>query len=247
MGILVAATATVPAEADASAGRQRTPAPAVTGTFSWAGQSWTARTCTGCGPGPSERWSASNVSVDLLGRLHLAIVANGSTGPVQAEVDSVRNGWGYGTYRWTVGSSVNLLAAGVVLGLFTYGTQPAYGYREIDAEASNWGSGPVTWGYTAWGTGNQDTAGRVPAPAGSSTQQFTWSPGKVIWVSYGPDGKVIGRATATGANVPVPGDEKVRMNFWVTSAATSWKNTSSTAVVINSFSFIPLSVSPGPL
>lgn len=206
-------------------------------TISWQGYSWVARTAPGS-PGAPQQWSAGNVSVDRSGRLHLAVTRDKKGRYAQAELDSTRNGWGYGTYTWKVDTDVSTLAPEYVLGLFTYSQDPAYGHREIDIEASGWGSTPITWDYTTWADGH-DAVTRTPAPDGSSTQQFVWRPGVLTWTSWNADGDLIATATATGADVPVPGDESIGINFWVCGCEAGWDRTPASEVVLSGFHFTP--------
>ena len=214
-----------------------TPASARTTTLSWQGYDWVPRSAPG-GPGAPRQWSASNVSVDSAGRLHLKVTRDKSGRYTQAELDSVRNGWGYGTYRWQVDTAVSGLAPEYVLGLFTYGRDAAYGHREIDIEASGWGAPPVTWDYTTWADGH-DAVARTPAPDGPSTQQIDWEPDHITWTSWDASGAVIATATATGADVPVPYDESIGINLWVCGCESGWNRTPATEVVLSGFHFTP--------
>ena len=213
------------------------PASARTTLISWQGYTWAPRTAPGA-PGAPQQWSASNVSVDSAGRLHLKVTRDKKGRYAQAELDSTRQGWGYGTYRWQVVTDVRSLAPEYVLGLFTYGRDAAYGHREIDIEGSGWGTTPITWDYTTWANGHNAVA-RTPAPAGPSTQQIEWAPGRITWTSYDGTGALIATATATGADVAVPGDESVGINLWLCGCATGWQKTPATEVVISSFRFTP--------
>jgi hypothetical protein len=205
----------------------------------WQGYDWVRRTAPG-NPGAPQRWSARNVSIDSAGRLHLKVTRDGNGRYTQAELDSVRNGWGYGSYRWQVATDVTRLAPEYVLGLFTYGRDPGYGHREIDIEASGWGTTPITWDYTTWANGH-DAVARTPAPTGSSTQQINWQPGRITWTSWNARGAVIATAVASGANVPVPYDESIGINLWVCGCEPGWEQTPPTEVVLSSFSFTPAS------
>jgi len=208
-----------------------------TAPISWQGYTWTARTAPG-NPGAPQRWSAGNVSVDSAGRLHLKVTRDKRGRYTQAELDATHQGWGYGTYRWQVDTDASQLAPEYVLGLFTYGRDAAYGHREIDIEASGWGTSPITWDYTTWANG-QDTVVGAPTTSGPSTQQFAWEPGRLTWTSWDAAGNVIGTSTATGADVPVPGDESVAMNFWLCGCYSGWNRTPAAEVVVSSFSFTP--------
>jgi beta-glucanase (GH16 family) len=216
------------------------PASARTATLSWQGYQWVARTAPGA-PGAPAQWSASNVSIDSAGRLHLAVTRDKKGRYTQAELDSVRNGWGYGVYRWKVDTDVSRFAPEYVLGLFTYGRDVAYGHREIDIEASGWGTTPITWDYTTWAAAH-DAVARTPAPAGSTTQQIDWEPDHITWTSYDASGAVIATATATGADVPAPYDESIGINLWICGCASGWDRTPATEVVLSGFSFTPSGV-----
>jgi hypothetical protein len=214
------------------------PAPAgTTNTLFWQGYEWVPRTAPGA-PGAPQRWAAGNVSIDSAGRLHLKVTRDKKGRYTQAELDSAQNGWGYGRYRWQVDTDVSSLPPEYVLGLFTYGRDSAYGHREIDIEASGWGSTPITWDYTTWANGHNPVA-RTPAPAGPSTQQIDWRPGEITWTSWDADGQLIATSTATGADVPTPYDESIGINLWVCGCEDGWKKTPPTEVVLSSFSFIP--------
>jgi len=215
-------------------------AAARTPTVSWQGYSWVARSVSG-NPGAAQRWSPSNVSIDSGGRLHLKVTRDKKGDYTQAELDTSRNGWGYGTYRWTVETDVSRLAPEIVLGLFTYGQDPAYGHREIDIEAAGWGKTPVSWEYTTWANGH-DPVASTPAGAGASTQQIDWGPGHLTWSSLAANGEVLATASASGSDVPVPYDESIGINLWVCGCEDGWRNTPATEVVLSGFSFTPASV-----
>ena len=220
------------------------PAPVATGTgdpatsLSWQGYQWAVRTAPGA-PGAPQQWSAGNVFIDANDWLHLKITRDATGNYQQAELDSIRIGWGYGTYTWRVNTDVSQFAPEYVLGLFTYGADAAYGHREIDIEASAWGSAPVTWDYTTWANGHNPVS-RNPAPVGASTQQIDWQADHITWTSWDAAGRVIATSTATGADVPVPGDEGIGINLWVCGCSSNWQQTTpATEVVLSGFQFVP--------
>jgi hypothetical protein len=131
--------------------------PAYTGpSVSWMGYTWEIQ-----GWGANSGWPAQgNVSVDSDGYLNLRLTQSGGN-TLGAEVDSVRGDlgisgnkstWGYGRYRWVIGTDLTAIDPTIVLGLFTFwaygspSTSPANQYgkggppgqKEIDIEASNW-------------------------------------------------------------------------------------------------------------
>lgn len=130
--------------------------PAFPGAISWCGYSWEVE-----GWGTSAGWpAASQVSIDANGYLNLKVsMADGNL--LGAEVDSVRGDlgiagnpsrWGYGTYRWVIGTDLATIDPTLVLGMFTfwaYGSPASVppnangkggpaGQKEIDMEVSNW-------------------------------------------------------------------------------------------------------------
>jgi hypothetical protein len=177
--------------------------------ISWSGFTWEV-----------ENWgtengqpAAANVAIDENGHLILTAdtVGDNYRG---GEVDSARGDtglggntttWGYGTYRWVIGTDLTTVPSPLVLGLCTYWAQskggPA-GQKEIDIEVSNW-SNPVPpflqlGFYQDTGaaetaavlpgqtliTGSQVTAKSAPA----ATVEFVWMPTYIAWnVWYGTD------------------------------------------------------------
>ncbi len=108
------------------------------GTLTFSGYTWTIKKSGAhrVGPGPNY-FSKKNAWVDSSGRLHLAITKVGRHWAV-GEVVNTRS-LGYGTYTWVLASRVDNLDPNMVLGLFTYDSNPAYNNREIDIEASRSG------------------------------------------------------------------------------------------------------------
>lgn len=211
--------------------------PPASAPVDWMGHSWWPRSVGGA-PGPSGLWSPANATVDADGRVHLRITRDRKGRLVQGELDTINQGWGYGTYRWEVASDLTAMHPEVVLGLFTYGADPAYGHREIDIEASGWGTTPITWDYTTWANGHNPVA-RTPVVPGHSTHQFEWAPDHITWTSWDAAGDLLATRTVTGADVPVPLDESIGMNLWVCGCTSAWKQTPATEVVIDSFTFTP--------
>ena len=214
----------------------------------WKGHDWRVRTWAGA-PAVNGAWSDRNVQVDDKGNLHLRISRSSTGALTSAEIESAREGWGYGTYRFVVGTRVDTLPKNVVLGLFTYDSRPEAGNREIDVEASAWGSaGPTVWDHTYFHMQNGLKAavgvGHTRAPAdGRSTHEVTWEPGRITWRTWRADGTLL-RTSTTTRDVPRPGREKVLLNLWVFGGA-GWQATPSTEVVVESFSFRPRALSAG--
>jgi len=215
------------------------PAPSGPATVQFSGYSWTVKAYNRkIGPGPN-LFSASNVSVDGAGRLHLKIQRAGNRWTC-AEVIANAS-LGYGTYSWTLGSAPDL-DPNAVLGLFTWNDDPAYAHREIDIEFARWGNAAdatnaqyVVQPYDASGHQLRWTQ---PSGLSGTVQTFTWAPGRVDFRSTRSDGSVIASWSYVGSDVPVPGSENPRINLWLFRGAAPTDG-QPIEVVIDRFAFTP--------
>lgn len=193
-----------------------TPTPAPT-SITWSGATWSVKTSTGpVGPGPNV-FSASNVSVDGDGYLHLRIASPRRGKWTTAEIVGATS-FGYGTYTWTLGSRTDALDPNVVLGLFTWSDLADYAHRELDIEFSRWSnaSDPTNAQYVVQPWDGTNHLRRFTQPAATtSTHAFTWAAGSIHWESRDAGGNLIDQTTYTGSDVPIPGDERVRLNLWL--------------------------------
>lgn len=205
----------------------------------FSGYEWTVKDSgtTKVGPGPN-LFARSNVWLDAAGRLHL-------------RVTKIRGRWtcaqvlnttplGFGTYTWVVDSPVDQFDPNVVLGLFTYGSDPAYSHRELDVEYSRWGNAADSTNGQ-FGVQPSDTPGnrvRITVASGAvpTTHGFTWAPDHVDFFS---DRATPASLHYAGANVPQPGDETARINVWLFRGAPPTDGRS-VEVVVRSFTFTPL-------
>lgn len=220
-------------------------------TISFAGYTWwVKRSSYPVGPGPN--WfsdSDCNVWVDSRGRLHLKITRIGNRWEC-AEVVCTRS-LGYGTYRFYLESEVHNLDPRVVLGLFTWSDDPAYGHREIDIEFARFqgASGPNAY-YTlvphlGYNPQRQDAfywLAHIPR----SIHQFRWEPSRIVFQSIRghrkppPDPKYIHREWVySGADRPIPRDETPRINLWLQDGQPP-TNGREVEVVIARFEYLPL-------
>ena len=207
-------------------------------TISWSGYHWNVRAPGWGGPGPNH-WSDSRANVRTSGSDLLLSVAKDSSGRwTSAEVDNQRN-LGYGTYRWVVASDLSNLDAYQVLGMFTFGgSGPSI--TEIDLEPSHWGN-------LAWPNGSAAVWQNATTRAHESrifnysnhppyVNQFTWSPGKVVYRVTDATGATLFDWTVT-AGVPRPAAEVPIINWWrFHNAPPAGVST----VRISSFSWTPL-------
>jgi hypothetical protein len=126
-----------------------------------------------------------------------------------------------------------------VFGLFTWSDDPSYWNREIDIEYSQWGNAAaVNEGGFSVQPGHTSVFNQ-PAGLTNTIQSFVWSSTSVVFESRRSDGSLVSTFTYTGADIPVPGPEKVRMNLWLFQGHAPTV-TRTYEVVISSFSFTPL-------
>ena len=150
---------------------------------------------------------------------------------------------GYGTYRFTVASSVGKLDPSVVLGLFTWSDDEAYHHREIDIEVAKWGNAAAANAqYAVQPAGKAANLRRFAQPDVAPTVQgFTWSSKAVTFRSATAAGATTAGATIatwnyTGADVPKAGNERTRINLWL-DRGTAPTNGAEIEVVLSNFSF----------
>lgn len=207
----------------------------------WSGGSWQVKTSTAAvGPGPNV-FAKANVGVDASGFLHLRIARDASGRWTAAEVIGPTS-HGYGTYTFTVATRLDQFDPNVVLGLFTWSDRAPYAHREIDVEVADWGSttDPTNAQFVVqpWDKPNHLHRFDV-GDAVRTVHQFEWRAGRVAFTSRRLDtGALIASYTYTGADVPKPGDERVRLNLWLFNGAAPTDGLP-VEVVVESFAFTP--------
>ena len=207
----------------------------------WSGGLWQVKTSSSAvGPGPNV-FAKANVSVDASGFLHLKIQKDASNRWTSAEVIGPTS-HGYGTYSFTVATRLDQFDPNVVLGLFTWSDKAPYAHREIDIEVAKWGNAADTTN-SQFVVQPYDKAGHLVRFTSTSAvrtlQRFEWRAGKVVFTSTRLDtGAVVASYTYSGADVPKPGDERVRLNLWLFQGAAP-TNGLPTEVVVESFVFAP--------
>jgi hypothetical protein len=194
------------------------------------------------GPGPV-RFSGDNVFVQD-GKLHLRISRRQDEW-YAAEVVSLKS-FGYGTYVFTVSAGVAELDPRAVLGMFTWSDNPEFSNRELDIEVSRWGSSD--------NANTQCVVQPWDRPPGSIKRfqtpndldrveyRFTWQPGKMTChVSARSDtvAESFNFSHQFTAGVPVPGDEKVRINLWLFEGHPP-AGDAPVEVIVDQFRFVPL-------
>lgn len=145
----------------------------------------------------------------------------------------------YGTYTFALASRVDTLDRNAVLGLFTWSGKEPCGQGEIDIEFARWGNAgdPTNAQYVVQPYDVAKHLVRFTQPAdAASLHRFTWQKGFVRWESKGEDGGDIASNNYSGIDVPVAGDERVRVNFWLVEGAAPANGTPA-EVVLSSFAF----------
>ena len=206
----------------------------------WSGGTWQVKTSrSAVGPGPNV-YARENVSVDAAGALHLRIARNAKGAWTSAEVIGPTS-HGYGTYTFTIASPLDTLDPNVVLGLFTWSDKAPYAHREIDVEFARWGSATdatnAQYVVQPWDAANH-LARFSQGSSAPSTHSFTWRAGSVAWESRDAAGAITSSYAYGGADVPTPGDERVRLNLWLFNGAAP-ANGQPVEVVVTSFVFTP--------
>lgn len=208
-------------------------------TVSFSGTDWTVKTSRGkVGPGPNYfSDSTSNVWVDAAGKLHLKITKSGSRFSCAEIVGP--SSLGYGTYRFEIESDLAALDRNVVLGLFTWSDAPAQNHRELDIEFARWGSATNVPGqYVVQPYTDARNIYRFDWPLGilDSSHSFRWLPGRVDFESAVPGATL--RSWSGTNQVPAPGDERPRLNLWLTGGKRP-ANGREAEVVVRRFVFTP--------
>ena len=218
-------------------------------TLQFSGYTWRVKASdTRVGPGPnyfSDR--PEDVWVDAQGRLHLKIVYRNGRWYCSEVINTAA--LGYGIYTFTLASRVDQLDRNMVLGLFTWDdTAPEHNYREMDIE------------FARWGVADGDNAQYVVQPyqhAGNlhrfkmvlqgdySTHSFAWRPDSVAFSSFQgrasppAPGDRIETWPYTGADIPPPGQENARINFWLFRGSPP-ANGQGAEVIVEAFRFTSL-------
>lgn len=187
------------------------------------------------GPGPNY-FSRENIYLDEQGHLHLKVDwVDGEWR--SAELISTRS-LGYGKYSIKLGHLPGPLIDAVTLGFLTWDNSPEEFHREIDIELRHRiVDGKATSGsFTVqpW-----ETAGNVIRLGEKLGNRFSfdWGPDRIIFEAQDVDDNVIDSWTYS-AEVPTPGNEKIRINLWL-AGGNPPADEQPIEVVIEEFSFQP--------
>lgn len=196
------------------------------GDICWQNQWWINATYFGQ-PGPTN-FSSQDVSIDGNGYLHIKVQQlNGRWSGGQ--VESEKSDYGYGTYKWVLGSPV-YFDPNIASGLFTYNqSDPSFSHRELDAiEGSKFGwAGDINNSqFTVQPYSTIGNTHRFIAADSAPTVTMVWTPTKVTF-NYDNQQWVY-----TGT-IPTP-SVQVFMNMWTYATPSAGGD-----LVIKSFSYTP--------
>jgi hypothetical protein len=221
--------------------------------LSFAGYDWWVKSPAGqVGPGPNYfSDNTNNIFTDTNGWLHLRITHRTNAWQC-AEMISART-FGQGNYRFEVNTPIDSLNQNVTLGMFTWSDDPTFTDREIDVEGGRWGNPADTdnaqFVVQPFDGVNHLLRYRVPPGLADTTHLFIWETNRIRWQaqtnSFSADGtNVFSSYTFNNvADIPLSGDENVRLNLWLVNGAQPSDNNEQ-EVVIKSFNYVPLGAPP---
>ena len=190
-------------------------------TLEFSGHKWLVKSSGDAdteGPGPN--WFSDtdeNVSLDSDGRLHLRIGRRNGRWWC-AEVVSDQS-FGHGRYTCVVEGGVEDINENVVLGLFTWDTNPEHHHREIDIEVSRWSDPDNDAGqFVVQPYETNANLHRFPLPLRGEPSVHSWSwqkDGVDFLIARERDGSLIQEWSYRGPDNPPVGNEKVRINLWL--------------------------------
>jgi hypothetical protein len=190
------------------------PAPRKQLTFS--GYEWEVRQ-TPSDRGGTNDYDPGNAWTDAEGFLHLKLRQHEGRW-TSAEVILTRT-LGYGTYTFVVRDTSHLDPA-ATMGMLTWDDQGAeQNHRELDIEISQWGDRSVKNAqYVVQPYYVPANVLRFAAPAGRATHSFRWEPGRALFRTVRGTGSPASDAAVAQheftSGVPIPGNERVRINLY---------------------------------
>jgi hypothetical protein len=223
---------------------------AANAAINWAGHSWNV---TNGGMAGKYNASASNISVDANGYLHMKITKTGAAFSC-AEMFTTDN-LGFGTYQWQIDGAVDKLDKNIVLGLYPYGPAAGIGSdgtNEIDIEFARWGN-------SAWADGNYTVYPNSGSTVGATTFDFslngTYSTSRFVWSGTGISFSVLEGFKELGdtsgmikkwtyapsspaTNIPQRA-MPLGMNLWICSDGCTTDPTAGVEIIVRSFTFVP--------
>jgi hypothetical protein len=209
-------------------------------TISFSGYEWEVRASPSDRGGPND-YDPANAWTDADGFLHLKLARRNDRW-TSAEVTLTRS-LGYGTYAFVVRDTSHLEPSATV-GLFTWDDEGGdQNHRELDVEISRWGDPTIANAqYVVQPYYVAANVRRFTAPSGRLTHSFRWEPGRASFrtvrgAGAAPSSPAVAEHAFT-SGVPVPGNERVRMNlYYFRFSPTSLQKEAE--VVIEKFQYLP--------
>lgn len=214
---------------------------APTKPLKFSGYDWSVRTIASNRGGSYNSYDPDNAWTDSTGALHMRI--SKKAGLWNCAQLALNRSLGYGTYILTV-RDISQLEPAAVLSMYTFdewhGDQY---YREMDVELSRWGDATHP-SNAQFGVQPFYIPGNIypfKAPEGRLTYSMLWKSGSVTFkTTRGPDngtGGVIAEHEFT-SGVPTPGQEQVKLDFYVV-PSDKYPLQKESEVVIENFEYLP--------
>jgi hypothetical protein len=205
-------------------------------TFS--GYDWDVR-FTPSDRGGANEYDPANAWVDAQGLMHLALVQRDGRW-TSAEVILTR-ALGYGTYTFTVRDTSTIDPA-AAFGMFTWDEENVQqNHRELDIEISHWGDHNIPNAqFVVQPYYVPANVARFSIPSGTVTHTLRWEPGRALFKTFrgaSAEGAIVAQHEFT-SGVPMPGNERVRMNLYYFRYSPSAPR-GAVEVVIERFQYIP--------
>jgi hypothetical protein len=192
----------------------------------FADHDWTVKCGGWLGPGLNAfSQSGDHVWVDGNGHLRLKIAEYRTLWWCSELI--LNESFGYGTYVFTVQSRVDF-DENIILGLFTWDPDASgHNYREIDFEFGRWGDpndDNAQFVVQPWNTQGNRLRFDIgyDGPTETTTHVMKWRSDRIEFTSYygdfriiPPPENIIKTWVYSGGDNPPPGEENVRINFWL--------------------------------
>jgi len=198
------------------------------------------------GAGPNRYTDSPNdIWIDPNGYLHLSIVHRDANWYCSEAI--ANENLGYGTYVFTVEGRTEPQDPNIILGLFIYDVPEDSNHREIDVEISRWGDvcEPNNAQFVVQPWNEPNHVYRFPIDEHRTiTYEISWLADQIDFRGYygapplGDPDNLIASWTYTGDDIPEPGCENPRINFYLKDGKPP-ANGQDAEVVIKSFHYLP--------
>lgn len=209
-------------------------------TLNFSGYEWAISSGPIYRAGSINSFDPANVWTDKDGALHLRI--SRSLGKWNTAELKLTRSLGYGTYRFRVRDTSQIEPSAVLTLVSWDGVGTEQNRSELDIELSRWGSfSHENAGYVVQPYYVPANVVRFQIPAGVMTHSFRWEPGQATFATAagsGGPGTLLLKQHVFTSGVPVPGNERVRISFYVFGRG-EVPLKSQNEVVIEKFEYLP--------